>query len=71
MCNCRQQMIDKFKELIPGAESITGQYEMLSGRSYSDYDIKMPGKKKPEKKMLLHSYCPHCGKPYEAKEGTV
>jgi len=65
-------MIDKFKEFYPDAENVSAiNYEILSGRSYSEYEIKFPNKKKPSSRLLLHSYCPHCGKPYEAKEEAL
>jgi ribosomal protein L33 len=65
MCNCKNVTNDKFKEMYPDAESIYGQYEMLSGRAYSVVTIKLPNKKKPIEKLLLHSYCPTCGQKYE------
>lgn len=65
MCNCQQTVIEKFKELYPAAENIDGQYEMLSGRAYSVVKIKIPDKKKPIEKLLLHTFCPVCGNRYE------
>lgn len=64
MCNCENTTIEKFKEMYPDAENIYGQYEILSGRAYSVVTIKLPNKKKPVEKLLLHSYCPTCGKKY-------
>lgn len=72
MCNCKEMMTDKFREFYPDAENVTAiNYEILSGRSYSEYEIKLPNKKKPINRLLLHSYCPHCGQPYEPKEETA
>lgn len=60
------------KQLYPSAIEISGQYEMLSGRSYSEYTITLPDKKRQTVVPLLHSHCPHCGLPYETgkKEGV-
>ena len=64
-CNCKEKIQEKFRELYPNAASIFGQYEMLSGRAYMEFEITMEGKKKPKKVPLLLSRCPHCGKPYD------
>lgn len=66
MCNCIQTVKEKMKEFHPDAESISFEnQELLSGRLFSTLEIMIPGKKKPQKELLLHSYCPICGKPYE------
>ncbi|MDD5018077.1 MAG: hypothetical protein PHO15_08280 [Eubacteriales bacterium] len=65
MCDCQQKTMDKFKEMYPEATGITGQYEILSGQAYSVVKVQMPGKKKPKEVLLLHSYCPTCGKKYQ------
>lgn len=71
MCDCKAIMMEKFKEFYPDAENVTAiNYEIMSGRSYSEYEIKLSNKKKPIERLLLHSYCPHCGKPYEATDST-
>lgn len=67
-CNCQKATEEKFKELYPDAQRISGQYEMLSGRAYSVIEITIPNKKKPIERLLLHSYCPTCGKKYESEE---
>jgi len=64
MCNCQKETEQKFREMYPDAEDIYGQYELMSGKAYSIYTIKLPNKKKPIEKNLLHSYCPICGTKY-------
>ena len=65
-CNCIKEIEAKFKELYPEAESIEYQnIEICSKRVYSTIEVKMPNRKKPVEKMLLLSYCPHCGAEYE------
>jgi hypothetical protein len=68
MCNCRETIKEKLQELYPTATSISGQYEFLSGRSYSDYEIKFPDKKKASVIPVLHAYCPCCGEKYIGSE---
>ena len=72
MCNCNKEMCDKIKaKLYPEAEHVSDQSrELLSGRTYSEFEITLPERKKPEIINVLHSYCPHCGERYEAKETT-
>ena len=71
MCNCNQEMRDKIKaKLYPDAELVSDQSrELLSGKTFSKFEITIKGRKKPETINILHSYCPHCGERYEAEEG--
>jgi len=70
MCSCQDKIIDNLKAKYPNATSITGQYELLSGRSYSVVKIHTPDKKKPKEALLLDSYCPHCGLKYSDNQET-
>lgn len=66
MCDCIKNTVNKFKEMYPEAENISYQnIEMLSQRVYSTVEIKLPDKKKPIERLVLHSYCPICGKKYD------
>lgn len=69
MCNCVNETVAKFKEMYPDAERVSYQnIELMSGKVYSTIELKLKDKKKPIEKMLLHSYCPTCGKKYEEGE---
>ena len=73
MCDCWRDIKEGLKEKhFPDAESISNMnLEYLSGRTFSTYEVKLPGKKKPKTVPVLHSYCPHCGKKYDVeKEDT-
>jgi len=69
MCDCEVRVKAELQKLYTGATDILGQYELLSGRSYMEYEITMPERKKPRTKMVLHSYCPHCGQKYDTDGG--
>ena len=69
MCNCIENVTNKFKEMYPQAENIYYQnVEIMSHKTYSTIEVKMPNKKKPTERLLLHSHCPICGKKYEEEQ---
>ncbi len=69
MCDCQERVAAEMRKLYPGAK-VSGPYELLSGRSYSDYKIEIPAakRKKHISVPVLHSFCPHCGQKYESEE---
>ena len=67
MCNCMNEKTKKLQELL-GAEDVTAPVEMLSGRAYLSFDVKMADKKKSKSVPMLLSKCPFCGKLYEESE---
>lgn len=67
VCDCEERIKNGLKEHYPDAHLITGQYEILSGRAYVNYTVRLGDKKKIEQ-MVLCSYCPHCGKPYPKED---
>lgn len=70
MCNCMQTVQEKIRErVMPEAERVSIDHEMLSGRTYSTAYCTIPGKKKRVEKLILHSFCPFCGEKYD-KEDT-
>lgn len=65
MCNCIAKAEERLRELYPTAEEVSiVNVELCSGKLYSTFEVKFPNKKKPEEKLLLHSYCPICGEKY-------
>jgi ribosomal protein L33 len=62
MCNCRER-VNKGVSKALGKEGEIINYEMLSGRTYSTFQYQ-DGKRKKEQ-LILHTYCPTCGKKYE------
>lgn len=66
MCNCIEERATQLKEkFYPNAESVSLQnVELLSGKLFSEIEIKLPNVKKPKTVNLLYAYCPFCGKPY-------
>jgi hypothetical protein len=62
MCDCRKQINQKVSETL-GKEGSIVNYEMISGRTYSIFEYQ-DGKRKKQQ-LILHTYCPTCGKKYE------
>lgn len=52
MCNCQEETNAKFQEMYPTATYIAGQYELFSGRAYSEISITVPDKKKTDKETI-------------------
>jgi hypothetical protein len=70
MCNCKKEICDRIRNNIhPDADFVSyTDSEILSGKTFSHIEVTLPGKKKPITVNVLHSFCPHCGEPYEAGE---
>lgn len=64
-CDCREQINQKVSEAI-GKGGCIVNYDLISGRTYSTFEYQ-DGKRKKQQ-LILHTYCPTCGKPYK-KEG--
>lgn len=69
MCNCHKEVAKKVEEITGADPGTVENYsqEVMSGRTFSDYVYKKPGEKKQRHCPVLHSYCSHCGEPYEKK----
>ncbi len=67
-CDCRSKIIEQLKKLHPDAISIDGQYEILSGRAYVNYSIRLEEKKRAKEVPVLCSYCPHCGEKFSKED---
>lgn len=65
MCDCKKLVSDRIHGLVPEADHVSIEHEMLSGKTYSTAYCYIPGKKKPSEKMILHSFCPFCGEKYD------
>lgn len=62
MCDCQTKIASKLAEM--GLEAPSNlNIEILSGRTYSTWSGRRNGKK--DSMPVLHSFCPHCGKPYK------
>ena len=67
MCNCDTKIREKIKDKIhPNATFVSNlNLELLSGRTFSNYEAQVPDKKKPIPIKMLHSFCPYCGEKYD------
>jgi hypothetical protein len=68
MCDCQRFIAGQLQS--KGYENPQNMnLELLSGRTFSQWEIVAAGRKRQV--PVLHSFCPHCGKPYikpEAEE---
>jgi hypothetical protein len=61
MCNCRKELDKKISELLKTEGQIVN-FDLISGQTYSDFEYKVG--KKTKRQLLIHTYCPFCGKRY-------
>lgn len=69
-CDCVAEIEKKARETLNVTEGGITNLELLSGRTFSTFSYEeICGKRKRKKETyILHSFCPHCGKPYVKKE---
>lgn len=65
MCNCREKFIQQLKNEHPKSKD-EYYYKTHEGRTF-DTVIASDGRNKT-KIILLHAYCPSCGKPFDESE---
>ena len=65
MCKCVKILSMNLSEHL-GVEGRIINQEMLSGRLYSTFQYQ--DGKRVKKQLVLHNYCPICGKKYEEEK---
>lgn len=74
-CRCVYEIQDKIKKALGVDNGVISNKDIMSGRTYSTFQYNEPPKKeggRPKKKeqLMLHSYCPYCGKEYKEEKDT-
>jgi len=64
MCNCRKELDEKISKLLETEGQIVN-FDLISGQTYSGFEYKVG--KRTKKQLLVHTYCPFCGKKYEGE----
>lgn len=65
-CNCVKRLQEKLKKQSDEIENVLiDNYELLSQRGYSDFNVFVKGKKKPVQTHVIHGWCPFCGRKYD------
>ena len=67
MCDCMRKLEQRFIE-EQGCEEANAPVELLSGRVYLSFTVRMKGKINTKQMYLMLSKCPICGKEYEKAE---
>ena len=65
MCNCVKEVEEKLSNKL-GKQGKIVNIELMSNRTYSTF--KYQDGKRNKEMLILHSYCPHCGKKYEEEQ---
>ena len=65
MCKCVKELNEKVSKQF-GKEGYIVNQDILSGKIYSTFEYQ--DGKRTKVRLILHSYCPICGKKYDEEE---
>lgn len=66
MCNCRNEVDEKVKEVMKIDNGYITNFDLMSGREFGTFEYTNE-KGKRKKQLILYSHCPHCGEKYQVE----